>query len=252
MRVLITGAATGIGAATAARLRATGVEVVGVDIVAGDGRLVADMTDPAAIDSIPLSGRFDALVNAAGLPPRDGLEARILSLNTMGLIRFTERVLPHMSDGGSIVSIASKAGAKWRQNLDQVRRFLALPGVADLPRFIAAEAIDPVRAYDLSKEAVILWTKSQTARLKEMGLRANTVSPAAIETALLPDFMTAFGARAQKGTELMGRAGTADEVAGAVAFLVSPESGWVKGIDLPVDGGLDARLELMALGVPEA
>ena len=127
-----------------------------------------------------------------------------------------------------------------------MQRFVAL-SQGEIADFVALERIDPVRAYDLSKEAVIYWTKANTARLLALGLRANTVSPAAIATRILPDFETAFGLRAARGIALSGRAGTADEVAEVVAFLASPASAWVRGVNLEVDGGLAAQLEIAAL-----
>ena len=170
----------------------------------------------------------------------------MLAVNYHGLVRLTEAALPLMPKGGAIVSLASKAGARWRENIAQVQRFAALSR-GEIADFVALEKIDPVRAYDLSKEAVIYWTKSNTARLLAMGLRANTVSPAAIATRILPDFEAAFGDRAARGIALSGRAGTADEVAEAVAFLASPASAWVRGVNLEVDGGLTAQLEIAAL-----
>lgn len=251
MRALVTGAASGIGAATAAALKAGGAEVVGLDLRPGTGCddwLTADLSDLGAIAALDLPGRFDALVNAAGLPPRPGTEALVLRVNVMGLRALTEHMLPRLAPGGAIVNIASKAGARWRENLDQARRLLALdPGA--LEDFVAAEGIDPVRSYDLSKEAVILWTKCNTERLQAMGLRANSVSPAAVETPILGDFETAFGDRAARGTARMGRPGSAAEVGAVAAFLARPESGWVKGHDLPVDGGLAAMMECDALGL---
>jgi NAD(P)-dependent dehydrogenase (short-subunit alcohol dehydrogenase family) len=253
MRTLVTGAARGIGAATARRLRAEGAEVWALDMLdpgeAADRWLRVDLGAPQAVDGLVLPGPFDALVNAAGLPPRLGTEVAVLAVNLLGLRRLTERLLPEMAEGGAIVNVASKAGARWRENLAQVRRALEVAEPAALPGFVEAEGIDPVRAYDLSKEAVILWTKLQTRRLQAMGLRANSVSPAAVETAILPDFEAAFGDRARRGTALMGRAGTVEEVAAVAAFLCRPESGWVKGQDIPVDGGLAAMLELEALGL---
>ncbi len=152
-----------------------------------------------------------------------------------------------LEPGGAIVSLASKAGSRWRENLPQVRALLAVDRPGDLAGFVARHGIDAVRAYDLSKEAVIVWTRRETGRLQRLGLRANTVSPAAVETPILRDFEAAFGERASRGTALMGRPGTAGEVAAAVVFLGSAESGWIKGVDLPVDGGLAAILEAEAL-----
>ena len=250
MRVLVTGVANGIGAATAAVLRGEGAEIVGVDVADGDWHKL-NLSDMSAIDTFEVDGKFDALINAAGLPPRDGDEARVLTVNYHGLTRFTERMIPAMKRGGSIVSMASKAGSKWRENLEQVQRFQATePDGVDA--FVAAESVDGVRSYDLSKEALIVWTKSQTPRLIALGLRANTVSPAAVDTRILDDFMTAFGERASRGVALTGRPGTAEEVAAVLAFLAKPESGWVKGANVVVDGGLDAQLECMQLGIPTA
>ena len=249
MRVLITGAAHGIGAASAARLLAMGAKIVAVDLaepaLACDWHR-ADLSDPASIDALALTGGFDALVNAAGLPPRAGAQEAVLAVNYHGLVRLTEAALPLMPKGAAIVSLASKAGARWRENIAQVQRFTALSR-GEIADFVAMEGIDPVRAYDLSKEAVIYWTKSNTARLLAMGLRANTISTAAIATRILPDFEAAFGDRAARGIALSGRAGTPDEVAEAVAFLASPASAWVRGVNLEVDGGLAAQLEIAAL-----
>ena len=249
MRVLITGAAHGIGAASAARLLAMGAKIVAVDLaepaLACDWHR-ADLSDPASIDALALTGGFDALVNAAGLPPRAGAQEAGLALNYHGLVRLTEAALPLMPKGAAIVSLASKAGARWRENIAQVQRFTALSR-GEIADFVAMEGIDPVRAYDLSKEAVIYWTKSNTARLLAMGLRANTGSPAAIATRILPDFEADLGDRAAHGIALSGRAGTPDEVAEAVAFLASPASVWVRGVNLEVDGGLAAQLEIAAL-----
>jgi NAD(P)-dependent dehydrogenase (short-subunit alcohol dehydrogenase family) len=130
MRVLVTGAAHGIGAASAVRLAAMGATIVAVDLVRPAMEAEwhrADLSDPDSIDALALSGPFDALVNAAGVPPRPGQEEAVLAVNHHGLVRLTERVLPLMPPGGAIVSLASKAGARWRENIAQVRRFAALP-----------------------------------------------------------------------------------------------------------------------------
>jgi NAD(P)-dependent dehydrogenase (short-subunit alcohol dehydrogenase family) len=245
-RVVVTGAASGIGRATARALMESGARVTAIDVNEPDFPVEAwHRLDLGQFGSPlpPLGGPFDALVNAAGLPPRAGLEAHILRVNVFGPRRLTLHLLPALSPGAAIVNMASKAGSHWRENIEQVKRLLALPETAPLDDWVAAEGIDPVRAYDLSKEAVIVWTRAMTGGLIDAGLRMNCVSPAAVDTPILGDFVTAFGARAERGIALTRRAGTPEEVAQVIAFLCSPASGWVRGVNLEVDGGLSAQLD---------
>lgn len=243
---VVTGAASGIGAAVARVLKDRDFRITAIDL-ADPGRLAdrwiaQDLDDPEC--PLPrIDGPVDALVNAAGLPPRQGLQAKVLRVNFLALRRVTQTLLPRMASGGSIVNVASKAGAKWRENIHQVRRLMAFPDDADLTEFVAAERIDYVRAYDLSKESVIVWTKASTGSLIDRDLRMNCVSPAAVDTPILGDFTRAFGERATRGIEMTRRAGTPEEVAEVIAFLVEPASGWVRGCNIETDGGLTAMLE---------
>ncbi|MDF1778990.1 MAG: coniferyl-alcohol dehydrogenase [Rhizobiaceae bacterium] len=246
MRVALTGGASGIGAAVAANLKRLGADIVAFDIVEPrvniDQWVKVDLSDPTSILEAEqqVSGSFDALINNAGLPPRKGLEEKVLAVNYFGLVNFTNLMIPKLTQGGAIVNTASKAGARWRENIPQIRALRDLTDVDGLPAFIETQAISPVRAYDLSKEAVILWTITQTERLAALGLRVNTVSPAAVSTDILDDFVTAFGERATKAMARIGRPGTPEEVAEVICFLASPQSNWLKGIDIPIDGGLAA------------
>ena len=255
MRVAMTGAAHGIGAAAAAILKVRGADIVAFDIdEPGDGvdRWIAvDMSDPNAISAAAaaVDGPFDVLINCAGLPPRAGLEAKILAVNAFGLIAMTKALLPKLAPGASIVSVASKAGALWRENIDQVKALLVLPGVDALPDFVAAQGIDPVRAYDLSKETVIAWSMGQVEALIARDIRINTVSPAAVETRILDDFVNAFGDRATKMMARTRRSGTPEEVGKVIASLAGPQSSWIKGADIPVDGGTTALVAADALGL---
>ena len=247
---LVTGAASGIGAAAAEALRRDGYTVTALD--RNDPGDRADRWIPFDLDApgaaLPdIDGPLDVLVNAAGLPPREGIEAAVLRVNALGLRRVTRHALPLMRSGGAIVNVASKAGARWRENIAQVRRLLAEPDDARLEDFIAREGIDPVRAYDLSKEAVVVLTKSMTAELLAADLRVNCVSPAAVETPILDDFTRAFGARATRGIAMTGRSGTPTEIAEVIAFLAGPASGWVRGCNIETDGGLTAMLETGAI-----
>lgn len=255
MRVALTGGATGIGAATAAKLKAGGAEVVVFDINQPsaniDDWVQIDLADPAsiAVATGQVHGRFDALINNAGLPPREGLTEAVLAVNYFGLVSFTEAMAGKLERGAAMVNVASRAGAKWRDNLGQVKALMALGGVDDLPGFIAEQDVGHVRAYDLSKEAVIVWTIGQTERFLARGLRVNTVSPAAVSTGILNDFKVAFGARADKVIDRAGRPGEPEEIADIICFLASPKSRWLKGVDVIADGGITAMQQSDTLGL---
>lgn len=254
MRAAITGAATGIGATTAEKLRLRGYEVVAFDIAEPanvDQWIRVDMSQPDSINAATaqVSGCFDCLINNAGLPPRPGLEQSILSVNFLGLVRITNSLIPMLNEGGAIVNTASRAGAAWRENIEQVKALFALTDPAELGDFVETHTIDHVRAYNLSKEAVIAWGFAQTERLIALNLRMNSVSPAAVSTAILEDFKTAFGEKIARNIARVGRPGLPDEVADVIVFLASRESHWLKGNDLTIDGGMSALAVADQLGL---
>lgn len=254
MRALITGAATGIGAETAARLKVQGFEVTAFDIAEPDSAdhwIKLDLSEPAQIAQAAqrLDGTYDCLINNAGLPPRPGLTRKLLAVNYFGLVQLTSAIEPHLKPGSAIVNTASRAGGAWRANIDQVKALMALSGAEALDSFIAAHQIDPVRAYDLSKEAIIVWGMANTARLLARDIRVNSVSPAAVSTAILDDFEAAFGARMTKNVARVGRPGTAAEIADVIMFLISAQSAWIKGQDITIDGGMSALAICDQLGL---
>ncbi|MEM5582112.1 SDR family oxidoreductase [Roseibium sp. AS2] len=254
MRAVITGAATGIGAAAVAKLKARGYEITAFDIREPedvDLWVKVDMADPAAIETAAarVDGPFDCLINNAGLPPREGLSGSILAVNFLGLVKLTHCLEPKLANGAAIVNTASRAGAGWRENIEQVKRLFAVETVDDLGRFIADERIGHVAAYNLSKEAVIAWGVANTERLIARGLRVNSVSPAAVSTGILDDFATAFGDRMARNVARVGRPGTPAEVADLILFLASEQSSWLKGNDLTIDGGMSALAACDQLGL---
>lgn len=245
MRAAITGAATGIGAITVEKLKAHGYEVVAFDIAEPanvDQWIRVDMSDTGAIDDAlsKTSGPFDCLINNAGLPPRPGLEKAILAVNFLGLVQITNGLIPLMAENASIVNTASRAGAAWRENIAQVKSLFALSSPSELDAYISSNGIDHIRAYNLSKEAVIAWGISQTEKLIGLNLRMNSVSPAAVSTGILEDFAAAFGDRMAKNVARVGRPGTPDEVADVIVFLASRDSHWLRGNDITIDGGMSA------------
>ena len=254
MRVVITGAATGIGAETVRLLKNSGHEICALDIIEPanvDQWIKVDLSDMDAITAAcaQLDGPFDALINNAGLPPRPDNQIKLLSVNVFGLRKVTQLMLPSLSDGARIVNTASRAGLMWQENIEEVKALLSLEHPDDLPTFLAARGIDPKRAYNLSKEAVIAYTKSLTKPLLVRDIRINSVSPAPVATDILDDFMTALGDRAAEAIALPGRAGNPDEIAKVIAFLAGNDSSWIKGEDILVDGGVSAMVTGAALGL---
>lgn len=244
MRYALTGGASGIGAALVHRLKSQGHWVTSLDIVepAGvDQWIPVDLANPQSITQAVTAaeGPFDAFVNNAGIPPRDGMAEQVLRVNWFGAVQVFDAILPKLATGASIVTVASRAGAHWRENLSEVHALQALDPDG-LAAFVASRQIDPTRAYNLSKEALIVMTIARTEEMIARGLRMNAVSPAAVSTGILPDFAAAFGARMSQNIARAGRAGTPEEVAEVIAFLASPQSHWIKGQDITIDGGMSA------------
>lgn len=255
MRVALTGGATGIGAEVAAKLTAAGHEVTAFDIVEPSNVahwIKTDLSDPAsiaeAVAAAEAEGPFEALINNAGLPPKPGNAELVLRINYFGLVAFLEGMLDKLAPGASIVNTASRAGQFWRDNLDEVKALRALDP-SGLPKFLETHGIDATRAYNLSKEAVIVMTIARAEAMLARGLRMNSASPAAVSTGILDDFKAAFGDKVAKNVARAGRPGTPSEVADVIVFLASPQSFWIKGQDIAIDGGMGAMAMTDVLGL---
>ena len=174
------------------------------------------------------------------MPPRDDNGALILGVNLFGLRHLTEALMDKCADAASIVSMASLAGAAWAQNIDEVKALLAKDNASDPAAVVAELGVDATRAYNLSKEAVIVWGIQQTAKGLPRGIRMNAVCPAAVSTGILDDFKNAFGPQVAAAIERSGRASSPDEVADLALFLGSDQSRWIKGGEFKIDGGINA------------
>ena len=245
MRIALTGAATGIGAEVAGKAKEQGHEVIAFDItqpsVSVDQYVKVDLSDPTAIaDAVSATqGKFDALINNAGLPPREGLGRKVLEVNYLGLRDMTQAMAHRLNAGGAVVHTASRAGAFWRDNLAQVKALRACSW-DEIDGFIQSHEIDDTRAYNLSKEAVIVETIATTEAFLAQGIRVNCVSPAAVSTGILDDFTKAFGRKVAKNIARAGRPGHPSEIADVILYLASAQSAWIKGQDITIDGGMSA------------
>ena len=183
MRIALTGGASGIGAAIAARLVRDGHEVTAFDIAKPQEEaahwIETDLADPESVAAAIAAtrGPYEALINNAGLPPREGQAELILRVNFFGFRQFLEGMLDSLAPEASIVNTASRAGAMWRDSIDEVKALMALRAHGDAAEFVAQRNIDHVRAYNLSKEAVIVLTIAEAERMIARGLRMNCVSP---------------------------------------------------------------------------
>jgi len=237
---LITGGSRGIGAAIAKRLAADGANVAitytkGADAAASvvkeieraGRKAIAIQADAADADAVKAAVektvttfcRLDILVNNAGtaVPKRfeeTTLEEldRLMDINVRGVFVATQAALKHMKSGGRIISIGSAVGER-----------ALTPGLVP---------------YSATKGAVKMFTQGLSREVASRGITVNNVQPGPIDTDTNP--ATGEWAVPQKAFTALGRYGHVDEVAALVAFVAGPESSYITGANLNVDGGMIA------------
>lgn len=160
-----------------------------------------------------------------------------MAVNLVGLKYLTNAIVPTLADGASIVNLASLAGLGWADAKPAIDASAHL-GFDDIAAFCSAHGIVGPRSYFFSKEALIVWTMQNRWTWRTRGIRMNAVSPGPVDTPILKDFIETLGARAEEDMRTMDRPGRADDIAPVVAFLLSDASGWIRGTNMPVDGGM--------------
>ncbi len=237
---LITGGSRGIGAAIAKRLAADGANVAitytkGADAAAAvveeierGGRkaiaIQADATDADAVEAavertVATFGRLDVLVNNAGTAIPKSFEEttleeldRLIDINVRGTFVATQAALKHMKGGGRIIMIGSAAGER-----------AMVPGLVP---------------YSATKGAVKMFTQGLSREVGSRGITVNNIQPGPIDTDLNP--AAGEWAVPQKAATALDRYGHVEEVAALVAFVAGPESSYITGANLTVDGGMNA------------
>jgi len=246
---VITGAASGIGAACAARFAREGARIAGIDLAKpGDtggwadacaaapetAFFEADVRDEAALEStvgeiVERFGKIDSLLNAAGVSTGGAVDElaasewdRVIGINLTGTFLASKHVLKHMKErrSGSVVNLASIEGL---------------------------EALEQQAAYNASKGGVVLLTKNMAIDYGHLGIRVNCLCPGLIETPLTEVLhMEGLEAVRRKFVDfhILRRAGQPEEVASAALFLISEDASFVTGHSLVVDGGYTAGRRL--------
>lgn len=244
-RVLVTGAASGIGKAVAERLHASGVAVVGLDRMPGGSAFPILATDLSDSDRIAktvegLEGSFTGLCNAAGVPGTAPWET-VLRVNFLGLRELTRAVADRMPHGGSIVSIASQAGYQIPQDTGLAEQVLRTEDWGEIESALGGDGHFRADPYGFTKHfvhrATALWAAERIGR----GIRCTSVSPGPVNTPIAQDFRHHMGDdRYNAAVQAAGRLAEPDDIADVIFFLLSDAARWVNGIDISVDGGLSA------------
>lgn len=233
--VIVTGAASGIGRATATRIAREGGRVIAADIameplqqleseLPGIVSVVGDVSRAEDVERIVAAadGRIDGLANIAGVMDDfspvheidDAVWERVFRINVDGLMRLTRAVLPSMLDtgAGSVVNVASEAALRGNA-----------AGIA----------------YTASKHAVVGMTRNSAFMYGDKGIRVNAIAPGGVATSIaVPEKTSEFGlARLGKFLEAIPPVSTAEMQAATITFLLSDDGVNINGAIVPTDGG---------------
>jgi NAD(P)-dependent dehydrogenase (short-subunit alcohol dehydrogenase family) len=244
--VCVTGVASGIGAATAARLVGDGVRVIGVDLA--DADITADLSDPAqrveVIERVAeaCGGRLDGFVPCAGVGGLASAELTV-RLNYFSVVQLALGLRPALeaANGAAVLLSSNSTTSTPGLTRDDAHVYLAGDEDAAVAHFAEAGWI----AYPAGKLALAYWVRANAPAWIAGGVRLNAVAPGVIDTGMTRPLRDIPGVSdaLDRIPIPVGRWGTADEIAAVIAFLLSSDAGYVVGQTIFVDGGTDVVLQ---------
>ena len=248
----MTGAASGIGAAVAARVARSGAAVVGVDLAGTD--VEADLATAegrqAAVSAVAerCGGRLDGLVVAAGIGPQVFPTGPIVAVNYFGALAVLDGLLGVLSAGDAPAAVVLASNSAGITPPDPVLLGLLAEG-DEAAATARADELDGATVYGMSKLALARAVRRRARLWGEAGVRVNAVAPGPVDTPLLRGTLAdpRLGPAVEALPIPLGRRASAEEVASTVSFLLDPANGYVHGAVLFVDGGTDAELRPDAL-----
>jgi NAD(P)-dependent dehydrogenase (short-subunit alcohol dehydrogenase family) len=243
--VVVTGAASGMGAACAEILVGLDADVIGVDIrpttAAGARSVELDQKDPRSIEEVAASIEAPVLAvfACAGLPGPPFSDLDVLLVNYVGGRPLIEQLIPKMEAGSAIGYIASNAGLGWQQNLEQLLPFVTTDGFAGGRAWLEANpGAYAGNGYAFSKQVINAWVAWTGATLIRHGIRINNINPGPTATPMMPFFHDASGKELVEAfLGPIARYSTPEEQAWPLVCLNSPRLSYVNGEALHVDGG---------------
>lgn len=249
-RILVTGVASGIGAATVKHLAKQGATVVGVDRndaptsipLAAFSKI--DLASPRSIESVVggLGGTFDGVANVAGASSAAPTEVQF-KVNFLGTRHLIGCIEPMLTPTASVVNVASGTAIRWLEWFPLFKELALTPDFEAGLAWLGAHPQDGLHSYSRSKQALIAWSQLKAVEWISTERRINTVSPGPVATPMLSEFRSALGDQfIDFDVARTRRAAVAEDIAPTIAFLLDDVSAWVHGADIAVDGGFSAAV----------